>query len=100
MLRYVIRTRESVISRHALPQNLFSADEYIRQKRSRSILCLPLIIVKPGDRARETGPRAWRALSRKQSRLSRIHPGANAVLKGFGVARSPSHWTTLTCMRI
>jgi PAS domain S-box-containing protein len=50
MLRYVIRTRESVILDDAATQNLFSADEYIRQKRSRSVLCLPLIIVKPGDR--------------------------------------------------
>jgi PAS domain S-box-containing protein len=51
MLRYVIRTRENVILDDASTENLFSADEYIRQKRSRSVLCLPLIIVKPGDRA-------------------------------------------------
>ena len=50
MLRYVIRTRESVILDDASSQNQFSADEYIRQKRSRSVLCLPLIIGKPGDR--------------------------------------------------
>ena len=39
----VIRTRESVILDDALAQNPFSADEYIRQKHARSVLCLPLV---------------------------------------------------------
>jgi PAS domain S-box-containing protein len=43
VLHYVIRTRESVILDDALAQNPFSADEYIRQKHARSLLCLPLI---------------------------------------------------------
>jgi PAS domain S-box-containing protein len=43
VLHYVIRTRESVILDDALVQNLFSADEYIRQKPPRSVLCLPLV---------------------------------------------------------
>ncbi|TMB15267.1 MAG: PAS domain S-box protein, partial [Deltaproteobacteria bacterium] len=43
MLRYVIRTRESVILDDAASQNLFSPDPYIRQKVSRSVLCLPLV---------------------------------------------------------
>jgi PAS domain S-box-containing protein len=43
VLRYVIRTRESVILDDALPQNPFSADEYLRQKHARSVLCLPLV---------------------------------------------------------
>jgi PAS domain S-box-containing protein len=43
MLRYVIRTRESVILEDASTQNLFSADPYIGQKLSRSVLCLPLV---------------------------------------------------------
>jgi PAS domain S-box-containing protein len=43
VLRFVIRTRESVILDDALAQNPFSADEYIRQKRTRSVLCLPLV---------------------------------------------------------
>ena len=43
MLHYVIRTRESVILDDALAQNPFSADEYIRQKHARSVLCLPLV---------------------------------------------------------
>ena len=42
-LHYVIRTRESVILDDALTQNPFSPDEYIRQKRARSVLCLPLL---------------------------------------------------------
>jgi PAS domain S-box-containing protein len=43
VLHYVIRTRESVILDDALAQNPFSADEYISQKRARSLLCLPLV---------------------------------------------------------
>ena len=43
VLHYVIRTRESVILDDALVQNPFSADEYICQKRARSVLCLPLV---------------------------------------------------------
>src|SRR5216684_5058019 len=43
VLRYVIRTQESVILDDALAQNPFSADEYICQKHARSVLCLPLV---------------------------------------------------------
>jgi PAS domain S-box-containing protein len=43
LLHTVIRTRESVILDDALAQNLFSADEYLRQKHVRSVLCLPLV---------------------------------------------------------
>ena len=43
LLRYVIRTQESVILDDASVQNLFSEDEYVRQQRPRSILCLPLV---------------------------------------------------------
>jgi PAS domain S-box-containing protein len=43
VLHTVIRTRESVILDDASAQNPFSADEYIRQKRARSVLCLPLV---------------------------------------------------------
>jgi PAS domain S-box-containing protein len=43
VLHYVIRTRESVILDDAPAQNPFSADEYIGQKRARSVLCLPLV---------------------------------------------------------
>ena len=43
VLRYVVRTQESVILDDAAAQNPFSADPYIRQHQARSILCLPLI---------------------------------------------------------
>jgi hypothetical protein len=43
VLRYVIRTQDSVLLDDALEQNPYSGDAYIRQKRCRSVLCLPLI---------------------------------------------------------
>jgi signal transduction histidine kinase/GAF domain-containing protein len=43
VLRYVIRTRQSVILSDASAENIFSEDEYIRRKCPRSVLCLPLI---------------------------------------------------------
>src|SRR5271163_3722049 len=43
LLNTVIRTRESVILDDASAQNPFSADPYIREKRARSVLCLPLV---------------------------------------------------------
>jgi PAS domain S-box-containing protein len=43
LVRYVMRTRETVNLDDATIQNLFSADPYLVQHRARSILCLPLI---------------------------------------------------------
>jgi PAS domain S-box-containing protein len=43
VVRYVMRTRETVILDDASSQNPFSADPYIVQRRARSILSLPLI---------------------------------------------------------
>jgi signal transduction histidine kinase len=43
LLRYVVRTQESVILDDASIQNRFSGDDYLRQGRSRSVLCLPLV---------------------------------------------------------
>ena len=43
LLHYVIRTQERVILDDASTQNLFSQDEYVRQQRPRSVLCLPLV---------------------------------------------------------
>ncbi|HLZ66995.1 MAG TPA: AAA family ATPase [Aliidongia sp.] len=43
VLHYVIRTRESVILDDAAAPTLFSADAYVRQRRPRSLLCLPLV---------------------------------------------------------
>ena len=43
LVRYVVRTEESVILDDASSQNPFSADPYIVQRRARSTLCLPLL---------------------------------------------------------
>jgi predicted ATPase/signal transduction histidine kinase len=43
ILRYVIRTQESIILDDASAPNQFSPDEYIRKKEARSVLCFPLI---------------------------------------------------------
>jgi PAS domain S-box-containing protein len=43
LVRYAIRTRETVILDDASSQNPFTADPYIVRGRARSILCLPLI---------------------------------------------------------
>jgi predicted ATPase/signal transduction histidine kinase/GAF domain-containing protein len=43
MLRYVIRTRESLLLDDARRQSPFSEDEHIRRHDCRSVLCLPLI---------------------------------------------------------
>jgi PAS domain S-box-containing protein len=43
LLQTVIRMRQSVILDDASAENPFSADDYIREKRARSILCLPLV---------------------------------------------------------
>ncbi len=50
LIRYVMRTRESVILNDASGPNPFSADTFIVQHHARSILCLPLI-----NQARLTG---------------------------------------------
>jgi PAS domain S-box-containing protein len=42
-LQYVIRTRERVLLDDASAGNLYSEDEYVRQRRPRSILCLPIV---------------------------------------------------------
>jgi PAS domain S-box-containing protein len=43
LLHTVIRMRQSVILDDASVENPFSADDYIREKRARSVLCLPLV---------------------------------------------------------
>jgi PAS domain S-box-containing protein len=42
LVRYVLRTGETVVLDDASSQNSFSADPYIVQRRARSILCLPM----------------------------------------------------------
>jgi PAS domain S-box-containing protein len=41
-LQYVIRTRECVVVDDASVSSLYSEDEYVRQRRPRSVLCLPI----------------------------------------------------------
>jgi PAS domain S-box-containing protein len=43
LVRYVMRTRDTVILEDASSQNLFSADPYFVRHHARSILCLPLV---------------------------------------------------------
>jgi PAS domain S-box-containing protein len=43
IVRYVIRTRESVILNDASKPNIFSEDDYLRDRPAKSILCMPLI---------------------------------------------------------
>jgi predicted ATPase/transcriptional regulator with GAF, ATPase, and Fis domain len=43
VLQYVIRTGELVVLDDASGWNLYSEDEYVRQKRTRSMLCLPIV---------------------------------------------------------
>jgi PAS domain S-box-containing protein len=43
LLRYVMRSHESVILDDASRPNLFSEDDYLRGRQAKSILCLPLI---------------------------------------------------------
>ena len=43
VLHYVLRTRESVILDDAAVQLAFAEDPYLRERRPRSVLCLPLI---------------------------------------------------------
>ncbi|CAB3804338.1 AAA family ATPase [Paraburkholderia caffeinilytica] len=43
VLRHVLRTTESVILGDAASEPTFATDSYIRQHRTRSILCLPLM---------------------------------------------------------
>ena len=43
LFRYVIRTQQKIILDDASAHNMFSEDDYLRQRRPRSILCLPLV---------------------------------------------------------
>ena len=68
LLRYVIRTHQTIILDDASRPNLFSEDDYLRGRQPRSILCLPLI-----KQGRLTGL----LYSRKYVDLSCIHPGSD-----------------------
>jgi PAS domain S-box-containing protein len=43
VFQYVVRTKETVLLHDASGQNPFSADQYIRDHRPQSVLCLPLL---------------------------------------------------------
>ncbi|MGY8663367.1 AAA family ATPase [Bradyrhizobium sp. UFLA05-109] len=43
VLRYVLHSRESVILDDAATQSQYAADLYIRARRARSVVCLPLV---------------------------------------------------------
>jgi predicted ATPase/signal transduction histidine kinase len=43
LLRYVIRSQQSLILDDASSQSLFSQDPYVLEKRPKSVLCLPLV---------------------------------------------------------
>jgi len=43
VFQYVVRTKETVLLNDASAQNPFSADQYIRDHRPQSVLCLPLL---------------------------------------------------------
>ena len=42
-LHYVIRTQERVLLDDASAEKVYSRDQYVRQKRCRSVLCLPIV---------------------------------------------------------
>ena len=42
-LHYVIRTQEAVLLDDASADTMYSKDEYVQRKRSRSVLCLPIV---------------------------------------------------------
>jgi len=60
LVRYVMRTQETVILDDASSQNPYSADPYIAQRRARSILCLAL--VKQGKLIRSCFKTGYRAV--------------------------------------
>lgn len=43
VFRYALRTKESVLLHDALGQSSFSGDDYVREHRARSVLCLPIV---------------------------------------------------------
>jgi PAS domain S-box-containing protein len=43
VFRYALRTKEGVLLQNACVEGQFSADPYVRERQSRSILCLPIL---------------------------------------------------------
>ena len=85
LVRHVIRTRESVILDDASKPNLFSADDYLRDRRSKSLLCLPLI------KQRElTGI----LVLENATDLSRVHSGSDRGPWNCWRHKQRSRWRT------
>ena len=75
-LHYVIRTQESVLLDDASADNVYSKDEYVRQKRSK---------VHPLPANRQAGEAGRRTVFGEQSDCGRFHagPGYRAAVAGF-----------------
>jgi signal transduction histidine kinase len=43
LIRYVVRSKDGVVLGDASADKVYSKDEYVRQKGSRSVLCLPIV---------------------------------------------------------
>ncbi|MET0659945.1 MAG: ATP-binding protein, partial [Steroidobacteraceae bacterium] len=43
VFRYVLRTKDTVLLHDAASENAFSTDDYVRERRPRSLLCLPIL---------------------------------------------------------
>ena len=78
IIRFVLRTHEGVILDDASEPNMYSADSYLRDRQSKSILCLPLI--KQRDLTGGSPPR-------KHNNISRIQRGSH---RGSGTPGGPS----------
>jgi len=75
-LHFVIRTRERVVVDDVSVVNSYSEDEYVRQNRPRSVLCLPIV---------QTNEACRRTLFGEQFDSVRLHlrPGRSAGVASF-----------------
>jgi len=90
LVRYVMRTRETVILDDAVSQNLFSADPYLVRHRARSVLCLPLInqgnLIGVLYLENNLAPRVFRAGPYCGAKTARV-PGRDVARKFAAVPR-------------
>ena len=77
VLRYVMRTQESVMLDDASDANPFSGRRVYPPEARRSVLCLPLVKQAQADR---------RALPREQPDAARVHAGADRGAEAAGLA--------------
>ena len=76
-LQYVIRTGERVVLDDASAGSLYSEDEYVRAKHSRSVLCLPIV---------KQSKLIGRTLSGEQFDSARVHLGPDRSAGDAGFA--------------